>query len=135
MQNNVRVRRIKEMELQRLPEAELEIMMIVWEAEGSVNSDYIMEKLKGVKEWKRTTLLNLLTRLCGRGYLDCKKEGKINVYTPLIKEKDYLDNASRSFFEKLHKNSLTSLIASLYDTKSVSKEDLEELEKFIKEAE
>lgn len=123
------------MELQKLPEAELEIMMIIWEAQESVNSDYIMEKLKGIKEWKRTTLLNLLTRLCDRGYLMCKKEGKINIYTPLVKEKDYLDNASKSFFEKLHKNSLTSLIASLYDSKSVSKSDLEELEKFIKEAE
>ena len=123
------------MELQKLPEAELEIMMIIWEAQKSVNSDYIMEKLKGVKKWKRTTLLNLLSRLCERGYLECRKEGKINIYTPLVKEKDYLDNASRSFFEKLHKNSLTSLIASLYDSKSVSKADLEELEKFIREAE
>lgn len=123
------------MELAKLPEAELEIMMIIWEAQKSVNSDYIMEKLKGVKKWKRTTLLNLLSRLCERGYLECRKEGKINIYTPLVKEKDYLDNASRSFFEKLHKNSLTSLIASLYDSKSVSKSDLEELEKFIREAE
>lgn len=123
------------MVMEKLPDAELEIMMIIWEAGESVNSDYIMEKLKGVKEWKRTTLLNLLTRLCGRGYLECRKNGKINIYTPLINEKDYLDSASKSFFEKLHKNSLTSLIASLYDSKSVSKEDLEELEKFIKEAE
>lgn len=123
------------MELQKLPEAELEIMMIIWEAEKSVNSEYIMEKLKGVKDWKRTTLLKLLTRLCERGYLDCRKDGKINIYTPLVREKDYLDNVSKSFFERLHKNSLTSLIASLYDSKSVSKEDLEELEKFIKEAE
>lgn len=122
------------MELSKLPEAELEIMMIIWEADGRVNSDYIMEKLKGIKGWKRTTLLNLLSRLCDRGYLECKKEGKINFYMPIVKEKDYLDNASRSFFEKLHKNSLTSLIASLYDSKSVSKEDLEELEKFIREA-
>lgn len=123
------------MELPKLPEAELEIMMIIWEAQNCVNSDYIMDKLKGVKDWKRTTLLNLLTRLCGRGYLECKKEGKINFYTPLISEKDYLDAESRSFFSKLHKGSLTSLIASLYDSKSVSKEDLEELEAFIKEAE
>lgn len=123
------------MELPKLPEAELEVMMIIWEAQKSVNSDYIMDKLKGVKDWKRTTLLNLLTRLCGRGYLECKKEGKINFYTPIIFEKDYLDAESKSFFSKLHKGSLTSLIASLYDSKSVSKEDLEELEAFIKEAE
>lgn len=123
------------MEIQKLPEAELEIMLIIWEAQKSVNSEYIMEKLKGVKEWKRTTVLNLLTRLTGRGYLECTKEGKINFYRPLIAEKQYLDYESKSFFNRLHKSSLTSLIASLYDSKSVSKEDLEELEQFIKEAE
>lgn len=120
--------------MQKLPEAELEVMMIVWEAEKSVNSEYIMEKLKGIKEWKRTTLLNLLTRLCDRGYLECKKNGKINFYTPLIEEKEYLDSESKVFFNKFHKNSLKSLVASLYDSKSVSKEDLEELEEFIKGA-
>lgn len=122
------------MDLQKLPEAELEIMLIIWEAETAVNSEYIMEKLRGVKEWKRTTLLNLLTRLCDRGYLKCEKDGKINRYTPLIAEKDYLESESRSFFSKLHKNSLKSLIASLYDTNSISEEDLKELEDFIKEA-
>lgn len=122
------------MEIQKLPEAEFEIMLIIWEADGQVNSEYIMEKLEGIKEWKRTTLLKLLERLCGRGYLKCEKNGKINYYTPLIAEKDYLESESRSFFEKLHKSSLKSLVASLYDGKTVSKKDLEELEEFIREA-
>lgn len=122
------------MDLQKLPEAELEIMLIIWETDETVTSEYIMDKLKGVKKWKRTTLLNLLTRLCERGYLKCEKDGKINCYTPLVAEKDYLESESRSFFSKLHKNSLKSLIASLYDTNSISEEDLKELEDFIKEA-
>lgn len=121
--------------VQKLPDSELEIMLIIWEADQNVNSEYIMEKLSGVKSWKRSTLLNLLTRLCDRGYLECKKDGKINFYTPLISEKEYLDAESKNFFARLHKNSLKSLIASLYDSKSVSKEDLEELKEFIKEAE
>lgn len=122
------------MEIQKLPEAELEIMLIIWEAQECINSEYIMEKLKGVREWKRTTVLNLLTRLCRRGFLECRKDGKVNVYTPLIQEKEYLDEESKNFFDKLHKSSLKSLIASLYDSKSVSEQDLRELEEFIKEA-
>lgn len=31
----------------RLPDSELKIMMIIWEVGESVNSAYIMEKLKG----------------------------------------------------------------------------------------
>lgn len=122
------------MELQKLPEAELEVMLIVWENGQSVNSEYLMNKLQGVKDWKRTTLLKLLERLCARGFLCCKKNGKINLYTPLITKKEYVERESRSFLEKMHKGSITSLVASLYDGKSISKEDLEELEKMIKEA-
>ncbi len=123
------------MKLQKLPEAELEIMLIIWETEGNVNSEYIMKKLDGVKSWKRTTVLNLLTRLCDRGYLVCEKRGKVNYYTPSVKRKDYLEYESKSFLKKLYNNSLTSFIASLYDGKSISKEDLNEIEKFIKEVE
>lgn len=42
---------------------------------------------------------------------------------------------SKSFLQKAHDNSLTSLVASLYDGKNISKEDLDELKKFIEEAE
>ena len=55
------------MELQRLPDAELEVMLIIWESGQSVNSEYLMNKLQGIKNWKRTTLLKLLERLCARG--------------------------------------------------------------------
>ncbi|MDR3288915.1 MAG: BlaI/MecI/CopY family transcriptional regulator [Peptococcaceae bacterium] len=119
-------------ELSKLPAAELEIMMVIWEADTPVNSDYIMEKLR--KSWARSTLLNLLTRLGDRGFLRCHKEGRFNIYESLVKQQDYLQKESRHFLKRMHRNSLTSLVASLYDGHSVSKKDLEELKQFIKEA-
>lgn len=119
-------------ELLRIPESEREVMLAVWEEEKSVTSDILMKKLK--KPWKRTTLLNLLTRLCERGFLSCEKQGKINVYTAQVRREDYLQEESANFLQKLHHNSLTSLVTSLYDGNAISKEDLEELEKFIREA-
>jgi len=61
--------------------------------------------------------------------------GRINIYEPLVKKEDYIKEESRSFLQKLHNNSLTSLVAALYDGKSISKEDLEKLKRFIEEAE
>ena len=117
----------------KLPEAELEIMLVVWDAKGPVTSDYIMERLE--KDWTKPTLLNLLTRLCGRGFLRCDKEGRHNVYSVRIPREDYVQEASSTLLRKLHHNSLTSLVASLYDGQKVSKADLEELKRFIEEAE
>ncbi len=117
----------------KLPEAELEIMLVVWDAEAAVTSDYIMERLH--KDWTKPTLLKLLTRLTERGFLRCDKEGRHNLYTVLVPREDYVQEASGTFLQKLHHNSLTSLVASLYDGQKVSKADLEELKRFIEEAE
>lgn len=121
------------MKNKKLPEAELEIMLVIWEAKGSVTSDYVMERLD--KDWTKPTLLNLLTRLCGRGFLRCEKEGRHNIYSVLIPREDYVQEASGNLLQKLHHNSLTSLVATLYDGRKVSKQDLEELKQFIEGAE
>ena len=118
--------------VKKIPDAELEIMLIAWEAEGAVTSDYIMERLH--KDWTKPTLLKLLTRLCEREFLRCDKEGRHNIYTVLVPREAYVQEASGTLLQKLHHNSLTSLVASLYDGQKVSKEDLEELKRFIEEA-
>lgn len=119
--------------IKRLPDSELEIMMIIWEANQPVTSAYISEKLKDKKKWKITSVLTFLSRLTDKGFLTSRREGKINIYSPIIPEQEYLENESKTFLEKLYGNSLTSLVASLYKSKAVSEEDLTELRRFIDE--
>jgi predicted transcriptional regulator len=119
--------------IKRLPDSELEIMLIIWEAKGSVSSAYLMEKLQGEKEWANTTVLNFLARLVERGFLKVEKQGRINIYSPLIAEKDYVEIESRSFLERMHKSSLKSFVAALYDGRRLSREYAEELKRYIDE--
>lgn len=119
--------------LSKIPDSEFEIMMVIWDANMSVTSDYIMDRLD--KDWAKPTLLNLLSRLCERGFLECTKDGRLNVYTAKVEKDDYLELESKNFLKKMHHNSLTSLVASLYSGEVVTKDDLEELKKFIEEAE
>lgn len=119
--------------LSKIPDSEFEIMMVIWDANMSVTSDYIMDRLD--KDWAKPTLLNLLSRLCERGFLECTKDGRLNVYTAKVEKDDYLELESKNFLKKMHHNSLTSLVASLYSGEGVTKDDLEELKKFIEEAE
>lgn len=121
-------------EITRLPDSELCIMLIIWEATEPVTSAYILEKLKGKKSWGATTVLNFLSRLTDRGFLKFEKQGRINYYTAIVAEKDYIELESKSFLERIHNNSIKSFIASLYDSRGISKEDLAELKQFIEEA-
>ena len=123
--------------MKKLPESELDIMLVIWDLSpdhpDGVCADTIISHLE--KDWNKTTVLNFLIRLCNREFISCKKSGRTNLYSPIVSKKEYLKEESGSFLRKLHHNSLTSLVASLYDGKNVSKDELEELKRFIEEAE
>lgn len=119
--------------IKRLPDSELDIMMIIWESGTSVTSAYVMEKLPKDRKWANTTVLNFLARLVDRGFLQIKKQGRINYYSPLIEESDYLQQESKTFLEKMHMGSLKSFVASLYDGSTITKEELEELKDYVEE--
>ncbi len=119
--------------IKRLPDSELEIMMIIWEAAQPVSSAYVMDKLAGEKSWANTTVLNFLARLVEKGFLTLSKQGRLNYYTSLIGEKEYLQKESQSFLERMHKSSWRNLVSALYDGEAIDKEDLEELRKYAEE--
>jgi len=109
-------------------------MKIVWRINSSdVTSAQITKELEGKKEWAVTTVLNFLSRLVDRGFLSVRRNGKTNIYTPLIDEDMYLKKETKSFLERLHGNSLKSLVASLYEGEAVTKKDLAELSSYIDE--
>jgi BlaI family penicillinase repressor len=119
--------------IKRLPDSELEIMKIVWDAGDSATSADVLERLKDKRDWKVTSVLTFLSRLSDKGFLRVERRGKINIYTALVGEQDYLENESRTFLERLYGNSLKTFVASLYDGKAITNDDLQELRQFINE--
>jgi predicted transcriptional regulator len=117
----------------KLPDAELEIMQAVWKIGGEVTSADIMQSFSGGKDWAVTTVLSFLARLVERGFLSVRRNGKINLYAPVICENEYLESASKSFLEKLHGNSLKSLVAALFEGNTISEGDIAELKLYIEE--
>lgn len=117
--------------MERLPDAELEVMQALWRQEKyPVSSAALMEELAG-RRWQTATLLKLLSRLEERGFVAGTKEGRANAYTPLVKEADYLSSESRSFLERLHGGSLSSLVVSLYPDAKLTEEDVAALERIL----
>ena len=117
---------------ERLPDAELEVMQALWaQKEYPSSSGALMEALAG-KRWRTPTLLKLLTRLEERGFVRRDKEGRNNLYTPLVRREDYLAAESREFLRRLHGGSLPSLVAALMDSRAISQADLAELEDILR---
>ena len=117
-------------EYPRLPDAELEVMKALWSlGDYPAHTGELAAKLD--KDWKAPTLLKLLSRLEERGFVAGSKEGRTNAYTPLVKEADYLASERRSFLERVHGGSLSSLMAALYPETKLTKEDEAALERIL----
>lgn len=117
-------------EIKRLPESELEIMQIIWKETPPVSRAAVEEALENTHPLAPTTILTLLTRLCEKGFLSIEKEGRTNLYRPLITEKEYLALESRSFLNRVFHGSVAGFAAALCDS-GVRKEDLEELRELL----
>lgn len=119
--------------MKKLGDAELEIMLVLWEAKEPVTSSYILDQVKETRTWKLPTLMTVLARLADKGFVNCDRTTRTNYYTAIIGEKEYKEQESHSFLEKLYGNSLQNLVATLYNGKVISKDDLNELKKMIEE--
>ena len=62
--------------MKKLPDAEFEIMKVVWASQPPVTTNIIMEGLGKEKGWKAQTVISLMRRLVERGFLRTDKRGK-----------------------------------------------------------
>ena len=119
----------------RLPDAELEIMKVIWHNECPISTSEVKRIIDEESNAARTqqTVQTLINRLIAKEYIAKGKRGKEYIYTPLVAEKDYVEFESERFLRKMHGNSVTNLMRALFDSKKISDEDISELEKLFKE--
>ena len=117
--------------MKKLGDAELEIMLAVWEAGEPVPSSYVQEKLRGRRDWALPSILTSLSRLVDKGFLSCQKRGKSNWYHPLVSEKDYKAAEGRGLIDRLYGSSLPNMVAALYDGRAIGEKDLEDLRRYL----
>lgn len=117
--------------MKKLPDAELELMMIIWESKEPISRIEIEEKMDHTREVVPSTILTLLSRLEERGFVEKEKRGKINYYSALVQKEPYLKETGRSILKKMFGGSLSNFAAALYMGEELSEEDIEELQRFI----
>ena len=117
--------------MRRLPDSELELMMIIWEYEQPVSRAQIEERISTDRQLSPTTILSFLSRLQEKGFLSVTKEGKNNRYTVKITKEEYLKQESRNILQRMYQNSIKNFLTSLSDGDGLSEESLEELQDFL----
>ena len=100
--------------MKKLPESEQEIMMIVWEYAEPVSRFQIEEKLNVEKNIAPSTILRLLTRLEKKGFIQKVRNGKSNLYVPLVEKENYIGTVGKNMLDTI--NEQISNFAQTYPT-------------------
>lgn len=121
------------MELTKLPDAELQVMKALWSIKNPASTAQIRDKLQQERPWNLSALQTLLGRLVKKGFLSTEKQRKNRYYSYLVPEDKYMGEESRLYMQKLSGSSITDIVASLYESHTLTDYDLKELKEFIEE--
>ncbi len=118
---------------QIVTDSEYKIMQILWSSDEKMTVSEVSAKLSE-NDWSASTVSTFLQRLLKKSVVGCEKKGKANLYYSLIKRREYDLGETESFVKKLYQGSAKKLVAALFESKKLSREDLAELGELIKES-
>lgn len=112
--------------LPQISEAEFEVMKIIWKY-APINTNEITEKLTKTTTWNPKTIQTLIKRLVTKGVISYEKQSRVFVYTPLIKEKDYIGQESHAFLERYYSGDITTMVSAYIEDKKLSASEIDTL--------
>ncbi len=118
----------------KLTDAEWKIIELLWD-NGSLTTMEIIRELKDSLGRAKSTTITLLNRMDDKGSVRYEIEGKTKKYYPTIQREEAELEETKSFLDKFYDGNIGLMISNLIKQEALSKEDLEEIEKIIKEGE
>lgn len=113
-----------------ISEAEFQVMKVIWE-KSPVSTTEVVTELEKTTDWKPKTIQTLLSRLVKKDVLSFKREGRVFVYTPLVKESDYLSQESDSFLKRFYNGTLNAMVVNFLDQDRLSDDEIERLREIL----
>ena len=114
-----------------MSEAEMQVMEVIWNADGNMTSAQIIELLEPTTSWKPSTVWTFLGRLVDKGFLRAEKTGKRSFYSPVMSREEYRQAQTKDFLQTVHGGSVKSFFAALSGGSEINAEELEELKNWL----
>ena len=115
---------------ERLADAELDIMRVLWQKDVPMRAGEIVKSLSETRSWKTQTAHVLLNRLEEKGFVAADRSGYFHTYTFAIGEREYFASESEAFVKRLG-GSVKAMVASMIDADNISEGELLELSALI----
>lgn len=118
--------------LPQISEAEFEVMKVVWKY-APINTNEITEKLTQTTNWSPKTIQTLIKRLVSKKALTYEKQSRVFVYTPLVKEDEYIRRESNTFLNRFYDGNIISMLASYIEDDKLSEAEIDTLRSLLSE--
>lgn len=116
---------------EKISDAELEVMRILWREKQPVSFTDIRIKLQDTKRWEKSTINTLIRRLAEKGVVSSQKQDML-YYTPNISEAEYIQAEEQSMIDKLYDGNAKNFVAALCRRGKLSEADIDELKRYFK---
>ena len=115
-----------------ISEAESLVMETLWQRHP-LAAEEVSAILLQQQDWQEATVKTLLNRLLKKGAIKAEKDGRRFLYSPVLKREQWLMSESKGFLDRMFNGRIAPLVAHFSEQKKLSKQDIAELKRLIKE--
>jgi len=115
-----------------ISEAESIVMGVFW-ALGPLPSEDVVAALESQGRWQESTVKTFLNRLLKKGAVRARKENRRYIYSPVLTRDEWLSSESHGFLDRLFGGRVAPLVSYFSQQRKLSKKDIDELKRLIKE--
>lgn len=113
-----------------ISQAESVVMQALWSA-GEATAEDIIAEVASANAWQEATVRTLINRLLNKGAIAAERDGRRNLYRPLMVESEWVTEESSGLLARLFGGRVAPLVAHFSQEGKLSAEDLRDLKKLI----
>ena len=118
----------------QLAELQLAIMHVLWER-GEVTVGQVRDALQPQRSLAYTTVGTMLAKMEEKGHVRHRSDGRVNVYRHVVRRDQVSQSMVTDLANRLFGGDVTQMVCHLLDGSGVTRDDLAELKKLIRQKE
>ncbi len=108
-------------------------MEALWASPNPLTATEVADRIGGGRGWMLATVKTMLSRLCAKGAIAHREEGRRYLYSPVIARDSYVGKESRRFVDQLFGGRLSPLVARLAEEDALEADDIAAIERILRE--
>lgn len=116
--------------LPQISEAEFEVMRVIWKY-APISTNEVTEKLTQTTDWSPKTIQTMLKRLVTKKAITYEKQSRVFIYTPLVKEDEYISQKSNSFLNRYYNGTISAMVSAYLENDKLSEDEINTLRNLL----